>query len=101
MQEETIVPAGAESNTRQQVPVQARVGSGDVNIALQLRSPTSVQIGAPQVVEVSVRAEWEGIGITVLAILVGAFVVLGVIRTVLRLRARRRADDGSSGKAGA
>jgi hypothetical protein len=92
VQEQTVTPANAQSNTRVQVPVQTRVASGQVNIDLQLRSRTFEPIGAPQVVEVNVRAEWEGIGITVLAVLVGGFVVIGVVRTVLRLRARRRGE---------
>lgn len=95
VQEETVAPANAQSNTRVQVPVQARVGSGQVNIDLQLRSRTFEPIGPAEVVEVNVRAEWEGIGITVLAVLVGGFVVLGVVRTILRLRARRRGEAGS------
>jgi hypothetical protein len=72
------------------VPVQARVGSGQVTVELQLRSRTHDDIGGPQFVEVTVRAEWEGIGIVVLSVLVGGFVLLGLLRTVLRLRARRR-----------
>ena len=90
VQDDTTVVAGALSNTRVQVPVRARVGSGEVGIELQLRSGTSEPIGATQVVDVNVRAEWEGIGIAVLAVLVGGFVLLGIVRTVLRLRARRR-----------
>ena len=90
VQEETAIVAGALSNTRAQVPVRARVGSGEVGIQLQLRSGTSEPIGAARVVEVNVRAEWEGIGIAALSLLAGAFVLLGIVRTVLRLRARRR-----------
>jgi hypothetical protein len=81
--------AGPQSNTRVQVPVQARVGNGEVSVQLQLRSRTLEPIGGPQVVEVNVRADWEGVGIVVLSLLVGGFIVLGVVRTVLRLRGRR------------
>lgn len=98
VQEETTVAAGAQSNTRVQVPVQTRVGSGDVTVDLQLRSRTLESIGAAQTVAVSVRAEWEGIGITVLAILVGGFLILGVVRTVLRVRSRRRSAADAPGK---
>ena len=83
------VTAGPQSNTRVQVPVQARVGNGEVSVQLQLRSRTLEPIGGPQVVDVNVRADWEGVGIVVLALLVGGFIVLGVVRTVLRLRGRR------------
>lgn len=83
------VTAGAQSNTRVQVPVQARVGNGEVTVQLQLRSGTLEPIGAAQVVDVNVRADWEGVGIVVLSVLVGGFLLLGVVRTVLRLRAGR------------
>ena len=101
----TEASAGPQSNTRVQVPVQARVGNGEVSVQLQLRSRTLEPIGAPQVVDVNVRADWEGIGIVVMSVLVGGFLVLGVIRTVLRVRARRaergRTDPDAEGAAGA
>jgi hypothetical protein len=84
----TEAVAGAQSNTRVQVPVQARVGNGEVTVQLQLRSRTLEPIGDPQAVDVNVRADWEGIGIVVMSILVGGFLLLGVIRTVLRFRRR-------------
>jgi hypothetical protein len=87
------VTAGPQSNTRVQVPVQARVGNGEVTVQLQLRSRTLEPIGGPQVVDVNVRADWEGIGIVVLSVLVGGFILLGLIRTVLRLRNRRKRHD--------
>ncbi|MET2011231.1 DUF6049 family protein [Microbacterium chocolatum] len=95
VQRATPVVASPQSNTRVEVPVQARVGSGDVVIDLQLRSPASIAIGDSERVEVSVRAEWEGVGITALAVLVGSLFVLGVVRTVLKLRARRRGTPAS------
>lgn len=87
------VTAGPQSNTRVQVPVQARVGNGEVSVQLQLRSRTLEPIGGPQVVDVNVRADWEGIGIVVMSVLVGGFLILGVIRTVLRLRNRGKRRD--------
>jgi len=83
------VDATAQSNTRVDVPVQARVGNGEVTLALQLRSRASVAIGEPATVEVNVRAEWEAVGIAALAIVVGGLLAIGAIRTFLRLRARR------------
>ncbi|HWM15528.1 MAG TPA: DUF6049 family protein [Microbacterium sp.] len=85
----TDVTAGPRSNTRVQVPVQARVGNGEVTVDLQLRSRTLEPIGAAQTVDVNVRADWEGVGIGVLSVLIGGFILLGLVRTVLRLRARR------------
>ncbi|WP_133541404.1 DUF6049 family protein [Microbacterium sp. BK668] len=93
VQESTQVVAQPQSNTRVEVPVQAQIGSGDVTIALELRSPTGVRIGEPQVREVHVRADWEGIGLVILAVLAVGFVLLGVVRTILRRR-RARAEAG-------
>lgn len=98
--------AQPSSNTRVEVPVQARVGNGDVTLDLQLRSRASVAIGDPESVEVSVRAEWETVGLAALGVVVGGLLLLGVVRTVLRIRARRRgtdaaaADGGEDGQAG-
>ncbi len=89
VQRATAVVAGASSNTRVEVPVKARVGNGEVTIALQLRSRASVAIGQGATVPVNVRAEWESVGIIALAVVVGALLLLGVTRTVLRMRSRR------------
>lgn len=90
------VVAQPTSNSRVEVPVQARVGNGEVTLDLQLRSRASVAIGEPESVDVSVRAEWETFGIAALAILVGGLLLLGVVRTVLRLRARRTRTDAAA-----
>ena len=74
-----------------QVPVEARVGSGEVVIELRLLSPYAASpIGEPQSADVTVRADWEGIGLVILAVLIGGFLTLGIVRTVLRRRAARR-----------
>lgn len=91
VQEATQVTASAASNTRVEVPVQARVGSGEVTVELQLRSRTFEQIGDPQSADVWVRAEWETVGTVALGVVVAALLGLGVVRTVLRAR-QRRAD---------
>ena len=87
----TLVTALPNSNTRAEVPVQAQIGNGDVTITLSLPSGTGVPIGQPQFADVHVRADWEGIGIVVLAVLAGGLLVLGLVRTLLRRRAARRA----------
>ncbi len=96
VQRATPIVASASSNTRVEVPVQARVGNGEVELSLQLRSRASVAIGPPETVEVSVRAEWETFGVIALSIVVGGLVLLGVIRTILRARARRAPGNESS-----
>ncbi|QTV80441.1 DUF6049 family protein [Microbacterium sp. NIBRBAC000506063] len=93
VQAQTTVESIPMNNTRVRVPVQARVGSGEVDVHLHLTSPTGVPIGEPQVTHVIVRAEWESIGLVVLGVGVGLLLVLGVIRTVRR---RRKADAAAS-----
>ncbi|MBA8817055.1 hypothetical protein FHX48_002149 [Microbacterium halimionae] len=85
----TTVQAEPASNTRAEIPVQARIASGEVTIVLRLESPTGVHVGPTESVDVNVRAEWEGIGVVVLIVLIGGLLVVGIIRTILRRRAKR------------
>ncbi|MCM1951416.1 DUF6049 family protein [Streptomyces sp. G2] len=101
VQGETSVIATPQSNTRVDVPVQARVGRGEVTLTLQLRSPAFVAIGEPETVEINVWADWEGVGITALAVVIGGLVVVGVVRTVLRMRRRRRPVGAATPRDGA
>lgn len=95
----TQVRADAASNKRIEVPVQARVGNGEVTIALQLRSPSGPPIGDAQRVDVNVRADWEGVGIVILSVLVAGLLVLGLVRTVLHRRwLRRQARTPAAGE---
>ncbi|WP_431805133.1 DUF6049 family protein [Microbacterium sp. bgisy203] len=97
----TPVQAGPLQNTRIGVPVEARVGSGEATLGLQLRSPTQVAIGDPVTVHVAVRAEWESVGIAVMAVLVGGLIIVGIVRTVRKRRRARRAEaQEASGEAG-
>lgn len=93
VQNSTPVEAGPSQNTRVRVPVEARVGSGESTLDLQLRSPAMVAIGDEVPVAVAVRAEWESVGIVMMVTLVGGMLVLGVVRTVRRLRARGKNTD--------
>ncbi|WP_424446683.1 DUF6049 family protein [Microbacterium sp. CH-015] len=92
VQNSTPIEAGAAQNTRVKVPVEARVGSGESTLTLQLRSPTMIAIGPSVPVAVAVRAEWESVGIVVMVTLIAAMLVAGVVRTVLRLRRRAAAE---------
>ncbi|MFJ4036853.1 DUF6049 family protein [Microbacterium sp. NPDC090007] len=94
VQERTTVEAQASANTRMEVPVEARIANGEVNVDLQLLSPTGVVIGSPQAVDVEVRAEWENIGLVVIIALIVGFLTLGVVRTVARRR-KTRSDEAS------
>ncbi|MFS0713389.1 DUF6049 family protein [Microbacterium sp. 2P01SA-2] len=94
VQETTVVEAGAQQNTRVDVPVEARVGSGETTLSLQLRSTAAVPIGAPEAIGLTVRAEWESVGITAVIVIVVVLIAGGIIRTILKLRRRR--DDRAS-----
>ncbi|MDN3445220.1 DUF6049 family protein [Microbacterium sp. APC 3901] len=86
----TIQPG---TTTRVKVPVSARVGSGEVTLTLSLSSPTGVPISQPESVRVSVRAEWEAIGLGVFGGLIVLLLGLGIIRTIRR---RRREADAEN-----
>ena len=100
---ERTTPVRAEPgvNTRVEVGVQARVGSGEVGIELRLLSPTFQQIGPIQRADVTVRADWERIGIIGLGAIVVLLLGAGLVRTVLRRRRARAADDADTGEAAA
>ena len=112
VQGETPIVATPQSNTRVEVPVQARVGRGDVTLTLQLRSPAFVAVGQPESVEINVYADWEAVGIAALAVVVGILLLFGIARTVLRMRRKRKgtvptpppgaadASPGASGRVG-
>jgi hypothetical protein len=85
----TAVTAQPASNTRVKVPVAARVGSGVLDVRFSLTSPTGVHIGEDQTAKVTVRAEWEGIGLGILGGVIGLLLILGIVRTIVRRRADR------------
>ncbi|WP_194421057.1 DUF6049 family protein [Microbacterium abyssi] len=92
IQPRTPVEAQPASNTRVKVPVEARVGSGELEVRFGLVSPTGVQIGPDQTATVTVRAEWESIGLGILGGVIGLLLVLGVVRTIVRRRKEREPD---------
>jgi hypothetical protein len=84
--EDQLVMIPADSQGTVKIPVAARVGNGDVNLTLSLTSPSGEPVGEAVVVPVSVRADWEGFGLVIMATLFCALVVTGVIRTLRRRR---------------
>ncbi|WP_261166862.1 DUF6049 family protein [Microbacterium sp. Marseille-Q6965] len=90
------VEAAPSQNTRVRIPVEAGIGNGQVRIALSLQSPTGVAVGAPQSIDVTVRADWERAAVVVLAVLVVGLAVLGTIRTVRRRRRRAGEEAAAS-----
>lgn len=85
----TTAEIQARTTGRVKVPVSARVGSGELDLHLSLKSPTGVSIGQDQTVRVAVRAEWEGIGLAVFGSLIAILLVLGIVRTLRRRRKNR------------
>ncbi|MFB4349861.1 DUF6049 family protein [Microbacterium sp. CR_7] len=83
------------ATTRIKVPVSARVGSGELRLGLQLSSPTGVPISQPESVRVSVRAEWETIGLVLFGALIVLLLGLGTIRTIVRRRRDKRAEEAA------
>lgn len=92
MQRSTEAVAQPSSNTRIPIRVAARIGSGDLDVQLKLFSPTGVEIGPTQYVDVQVRADWEAIGLILFGGLAGLLIVFGVVRTVRRRRADADGD---------
>lgn len=90
----TDVEVGASQITRVQVPVEARVASGESSLRLQLRSPSGVAVGEPVAVHVAVRAEWESVGLGILSVLVAGMIVIGAVRTVRKYRRGREPRAG-------
>lgn len=90
VEERTEVVLQPLATTRATIPVEARVGSGDVAVHLTMRAMTGQQLGPVHDMDVTVRADWERIGIGVLVALVAGLLIVGTIRQVRR---RRRARD--------
>lgn len=91
--EVTTVPAKTQQSVA--IPVTSRLGNGDVNLRMQLFSPSGVSLGESSSVPVTVRADWERIGTTILVLAVVLLFSFGLART-LRRRRRERAASAAS-----
>ncbi|WDH78848.1 DUF6049 family protein [Microbacterium esteraromaticum] len=89
----TEVAAQPAGSTRVDIPIEARVASGDVQVTFRLTSPTGVPIGQTATADVTLRADWEGIGLGILGGVIALLLVLGTIRTVRRRRTQSDAAD--------
>jgi hypothetical protein len=74
------------------VPVHA-IANGDVDVTVHLLNADGEDVGAPSTFRVRVHAEWENIGTAIVAGLVGALFVAGLVKAIRRRRAARR-DGG-------
>lgn len=88
-----------ESRASVIVPVAAGVGSGDVTLTVSLYSAEGVEIGTPSYYDVNVQADWEGLGATIIAVLVVAFFAVGIWRNIRRRRKARAAANESDTEA--
>lgn len=91
--EVTTVPAKTQQSVA--IPVTSRLGNGDVNLRMQLFSPSGVSLGESSSVPVTVRADWERIGTTILILAVVLLFSFGLVRT-LRRRRRERTTAAAS-----
>ncbi|STY89607.1 DUF6049 family protein [Mobiluncus holmesii] len=65
------------------IPVKA-VGSGDVQVTVQLTNPAGQSIGAAETIQVRVRAEWESTGTYIVAGLLAFVLVFGIVRRIVK-----------------
>ena len=84
--ETTIQPNSAQAVS---VPLSAAVGNGDVVLRVTLFTLNGTPLGQPAPIEVSVRADWEGVGASIFAILVVGFFGFGIWRNIVRRRRDR------------
>ncbi|MCK0116013.1 DUF6049 family protein [Isoptericola sp. S6320L] len=82
-----VVPAGESRDA--EVRVRA-IGSGDANLEVNVLAPSGAAVTAPTEFAVQVRAGWETVGTSVMAVGVGLLFLAGIWRTVRRGRSDRR-----------
>lgn len=93
VQRTTVIHAPAGTIARDKIPVSARIASGEVDVVMSLTSRTGVPIGTPEVARLTVRADWENIGLGILASLVLLLLGGGIWRTVHQRRRNAQAID--------
>ncbi|WP_105034739.1 DUF6049 family protein [Cryobacterium aureum] len=87
---ETIIqPNSAQAVS---VPLSAAVGNGDVVLRVTLYTLNGTPLGQPAPIDVSVRADWEGVGASIFAILVVGFFGFGIWRNIVRRRREKSAE---------
>lgn len=85
--ESAVLGPGEEATV--QVPVRA-IGSGDVDVTVQILGPTGDVVASGYSFGVRVRAEWETVGTAVIGGALALLVVGGIVRTARRGRSVRR-----------
>lgn len=93
IEEQPVVTVRAGGEQEVAVPSKA-IGSGNVDVRVELLGPSGAPVAEPSTFQVRVRAGWETVGTVVVGVLLGLGLVLGLVRTVRRGRSPRR-DPGA------
>ncbi|MDP9806356.1 hypothetical protein J2S70_000938 [Trueperella bonasi] len=77
------VPVRLEASSTATVPVPVEAhGSGNVDVEVFVKNAHGDLVGSPDILHVRVRADWENVGTAVLAAIVGAVFIFGLIRSI-------------------
>lgn len=88
---DVTVTVPAQGQTTVLVPIKA-VGSGDVDLSIELLAADGTPVGTPMTMRTRVRASWETVGTRVAAGLLVALLAGGITRTVRRGRRQDKQD---------
>ncbi|VXB88268.1 conserved exported hypothetical protein [Microbacterium sp. 8M] len=98
----TDVEALPSSTTPVRLPLESHVANAEITLSMSLTSPTGVAIGPQQTARLTIRAEWETIGLIVFGTLGLLLIGAGIFRTVRRRKAvaKTHAAEGMEGSVG-
>lgn len=82
---DTTVTVPARGEVTSKVPVTA-VGSGDVDLTIEVLAADGTRVGTPATVHMRVRADWENLGTRVIGAGLVIMLAVGITRTVRRGR---------------
>ena len=97
----TKVEAQPSSTSRVRLPLESHVANTELTLSMTLTSPTGVAIGPAQSARLTIRAEWETIGLIVFGSLGVLLIGAGIFRTIRRRKAAaaKHAAEGMEGSA--
>ncbi|GAB6859799.1 DUF6049 family protein [Microbacterium xylanilyticum] len=95
----TDVEALPSSTTPVRLPLESHVANAEITLSMSLTSPTGVAIGPQQTARLTIRAEWETIGLIVFGTLGLLLIGAGIFRTIRRRKAaaEKHAAEGMDG----
>ncbi|MBS1675242.1 MAG: hypothetical protein JSS74_14905 [Actinobacteria bacterium] len=95
----TEVDAQPSSTTRVKLPLESHVANTELSLTMTLTSPTGVPIGPTQTARLTIRAEWETIGLIIFGSLGVLLIGAGIYRTIRRRKAvaAKNAAEGMNG----